>query len=305
MSKPARTPLRGLRTFCLAARYASFRAAAEALFVTPSAVSHQIKTLESQLGIALFRRRGGEVSLTEAGQSLFDELAPLIDAVDDVVSRYETGAAAQETVRVSVQPFFASEYFVPRLKDFTAQHPEIDIRVGTSDEASEKHPADADLSVRLFSTAPVGFEHERLFPLRLVPAGSPEFKASLKVSKRRISSDFPLIVHETLSKAWPQWSESANIALPAPRQSMQFDSMIAVVRAAQRGLGAALVAMPMGELWFEEGSLVRLFREELLMHSAYYLVWKSGTGDRRGVRLLREWILESFREAVEKNSTRG
>ena len=63
--------------------------------------------------------------------------------------------------------------------------------------------------------------------------------------------------------------------------------------------------MPMGELWFEEGSLVRLFREELLMHSAYYLVWKSGTGDRRGVRLLREWILESFREAVEKNSTRG
>ncbi|MEL7450983.1 MAG: LysR substrate-binding domain-containing protein [Pseudomonadota bacterium] len=305
MNKPARTPLRGLRTFCLAARYASFRAAAEALFVTPSAVSHQIKTLESQLEITLFRRRGGEVSLTEAGQSLYEELAPLIDAVDDVVSRYESGAAAQETVRVSVQPFFASEYFVPRLKDFTAHHPEIDIRVGTSDEASEKHPADADLSVRLFSTPPVGYEHERLFPLRLVPAGAPDFKASLKVSKRRITSDFPLIVHETLSKAWPQWSESANIALPTSRQSTQFDSMIAVVRAAQRGLGAALVPMPMGELWFEEGSLVRLFREELLMPSAYYLVWKSGAGERRGVRLLRDWVLETFRESVEKNSSPG
>ncbi|MEL6448614.1 MAG: LysR substrate-binding domain-containing protein [Pseudomonadota bacterium] len=303
MNKPARTPLRGLRTFCLAARYESFRAAAEALFVTPSAVSHQIKTLESQLGITLFRRRGGEVSLTEAGQALYEDLAPLINEVDAVVSRYETGAAAQETVRVSVQPFFASEYFVPRLKDFTAQHAEIDIRVGTSDEASEKHPADADLSVRLFSAPPEGLAHERLFPLRLVPAGSPEFKASLKVSKKRITSDFPLIVHETLAKAWPQWSESSGIALPAQRKSTQFDSMIAVVRAAQRHLGAALVPMPMGELWFEEGSLVRLFKQELLMQSAYYLVWKSGVGERRSVRLLRDWILETFREAGEKNSS--
>ena len=301
MNKPARTPLRGLRTFCLAARYASFRAAAEALFVTPSAVSHQIKALESQLGIALFRRRGGEVTLTEAGQSLYEELAPLIDEVDAVVGRYEAGAA-KETVRVSVQPFFASEYFVPRLKDFTAQHGEIDIRVGTSDEASEKHPSDADLSVRLFSSPPAGLAHERLFPLRLVPAGSPEFLDTVEVKKGRIVSDFPLIVHETLSKAWRQWSEAAGIALPSERKSTQFDSMIAVVRAAQRGLGAALVPMPMGELWFEEGSLVRLFKAELVTPSAYYLVWKDGTAERRGVGLLRDWIMDTFCEGVEKNS---
>lgn len=304
MTKPARTPLRGLRTFCLAARYASFRAAAEALFVTPSAVSHQIKALESQLGIALFRRRGGEVTLTEAGQSLYEALAPLIDEIDSIVGRYESGAA-KETVRVSVQPFFASEYFVPRLKDFTARHPEIDIQVGTSDEASEKHPADADLSVRLFSALPGGLVHERLFPLRLVPAGSPEFFETLEVSKGRIVSDFPLIVHDTLAKAWPQWSEASNIALPERRKSTQFDSMIAVVRAAQRGLGAALVPMPMGELWFAEGSLVRLFEVELLMKSAYYLVWKAGADERRGVGLLRDWIMANFREQGEKNSTSG
>lgn len=302
MNKPARTPLRGLRTFCLAARYASFRAAAEALFVTPSAVSHQIKSLESQLGIALFRRRGGEVQLTEAGQSLYEELAPLIEQVDTIVARYESGEV-HETVRVSVQPFFASEYFVPRLADFTSRHPEIDIQVGTSDEASEKHPTDADLSVRLFSAPPDGLAHERLFPLRLVAAGSPEFARALKVRRRQIESDFPLIVHETLARAWPQWSEAAGITLPAARKSTQFDSMIAVVRAAQRGLGAALVPMPMGELWFAEGSLERLFDEELVLASAYYLVWRSGTGERRGVRLLRDWILQTFREDGEKNSS--
>ncbi len=302
MNKPARTPLRGLRTFCLAARYASFRAAADALFVTPSAVSHQIKALETQLGIALFRRRGGEVALTEAGQSLYDELAPLIAEVDAVVSRYESGAV-QETVRISVQPFLASEYFVPRLSDFTARHPEIDIQVGTSDEASEKHPADADLSVRLFSAPPEGLAHERLFPLRLVAAGSPEFAGELVVTKKVITSEFPLIVHETLSKAWQRWSAASGIALPGARKSMQFDSMIAVVRAAQRGLGAALVPMPMGELWFAEGSLERLFKAELVMDSAYYLVWRPAAAERRGVSLLRDWILETFREDGEKNSS--
>ena len=78
--------------------------------------------------------------------------------------------------------------------------------------------------------------------------------------------------------------------------------MIAVVRAAQRGLGAALVPMPMGELWFDEGSLVPLFDRELIMESAYYLVWKAGAGERRAVVLLRDWILSAFCEDDEKNS---
>ncbi|MEL7311806.1 MAG: LysR substrate-binding domain-containing protein [Pseudomonadota bacterium] len=293
MSKLATTSLRGLRTFCVAARYASFRAAAEALYVTPSAVSHQVRSLEEHLGIALFHRSSRDISLTENGRALYEEVAPLIDQIDTIVSHYRSGTR-RTTVRISVQPFFGSEYFVPRLRDFTAKHPEIDIQVGTSDEASEKHPADADLSVRLFSAPPTGFAHKPLFPLRLVAAGSPEFKKSIKRKNGRIISDFPLIVHETLSKAWPMWSEQTGTGLPDPPKITRFDSMIAVVRAAQRGLGGALVPMPMGELWFEEGSIVRLFDDELLMGSAYYLIWKPDNKERDSVRSLREWILATF-----------
>ena len=293
MSKLATTSLRGLRTFCVAARYTSFRAAAEALYVTPSAVSHQVRSLEEHLGIALFHRSSRDISLTENGRSLYEEVAPLIDQVDTIVSHYRSGVR-RTTVRISVQPFFGSEYFVPRLADFTAKHPEIDIQVGTSDEASEKHPADADLSVRLFSSPPTGYAHKPLFPLRLVAAGSPEFKKSIKRKRGQIVSDFPLIVHETLSKAWPMWAEQTDTTLPEPPKITRFDSMIAVVRAAQRGLGAALVPMPMGELWFEEGSLVRLFDDELLMGSAYYLIWKPDNKERESVRFLREWILGTF-----------
>ncbi|MDH3432284.1 MAG: LysR family transcriptional regulator, partial [Gammaproteobacteria bacterium] len=140
--------LRGLRTFCVAAEHQSFRTASELLFITPSAVSHQIKSLEQELGEQLFDRNSRELSLTDTGQSLFEEISPLIDQLNTVAASYKK-RGQRSLIRISVQPFFASEYFVPRLSEFTAAHPDIDIQVGTSDESAEKHPADADLSIRL------------------------------------------------------------------------------------------------------------------------------------------------------------
>lgn len=188
--------MRGLRTFCVAARHESFRTASEALFITPSAVSHQIKSLEEELGELLFDRNRRELSLTETGRSLYRELSPLIEQLDAVAAKYSKGNV-KGRIRISVQPFFASEYFVPRLREFTLKHPEIDIQVGTSDESAEQHPVDADLSIRLFRSPPPSMPSHRLFPLRLVPAGSPEFKKSIRVKAGKIVSEFPIIVHET------------------------------------------------------------------------------------------------------------
>ncbi|MEM7610694.1 MAG: LysR substrate-binding domain-containing protein [Pseudomonadota bacterium] len=289
----AKVSLRGLRTFCIAARYKSFRAAAEQLFVTSSAISHQIKAIEEELGVTLFDRSGRDLQLTDIGQSLYDDVYPLIEEVDGVVSRYKS-AAGRSQIRISVQPFFASEYFIPRLGAFTDAHPEIDIQVGSSDESSEKHPADADLSVRLFRSAPSNLPSRRLFPLRMVPAGSVAFADAIKRKGKQITSDFPIIVHETLPRAWNQWSESSGILLPASPKVTRLDSMIAVIRAAQRGIGAALVPVPMGDLWFDEGSVVRLFEQELVTDAAYYLVWKEGATDKPSVRLLCEWIEQTF-----------
>ena len=163
MKSAPQSSLRGLRTFCVAARYESFKTAASELFVTSSAVSQQVKGLEEELGLRLFERRAREVLLTEAGRALYEALSPLVEQLDAVVADFRK-AARRKSVRVSVQPFFASEFFVPRLSEFTARHPEMDIQVGTSDEASEKLPADADLSIRLFSKAPAGTRADLLFP---------------------------------------------------------------------------------------------------------------------------------------------
>ena len=288
--------LRGLRTFCVAARYESFKAAADELFITSSAVSQQVKGLEEELGLKLFERGTRELRLSEDGQALFAELSPLIDQLDSVVAEVKTTGRRKKSVRISAQPFFASEFFIPRLSEFTALHPEIDIQVGTSDEASEKLPADADLSIRLFRKAPAGTRSDILFPLRMVPAGSAQFKKNLKVKGEKIVSDFPLIVHEARPKAWAEWSKASGISLPDNPKITRLSSMIAVVRAAEQGIGAALVPIPLADQWFRQRTIVRLFEQALVADLSYFLVSRKDRTANEAVALLRRWILERFAE---------
>lgn len=285
--------LRGLRTFCAAARLESFSGAAEELFITPSAVSQQVKSLEEELGQRLFDRNSRDLKLTGIGQALYQEVSPLIGQLDSIVGTYRK-SAARETVRMSVQPFFASEFFLPRLSAFTAAHPDIDIQVAASDESAESHPADADLSIRLFRSPPPGVESQLLFPLRLVPAGSKALAKSLRVKDGRIVSDFPLIIHETYPKAWKQWSQSAGITLPNDGKVTRLDTMIAVVRAVEQGIGAALVPVPLADQWFRQETIVRLFDEELVAEVSYYLVWHSEPAAGESVSRLQDWILENL-----------
>lgn len=293
MKGRASVSLRGLRTFCVAAEHESFSAAGDELYITPSAVSHQIKNLEEELGQRLFDRNARDLKLTAVGTTLFEEVGPLIEQIDGVVAavRNET---VRSPIRLSVQPFFASEYFVPRLNEFTAANPDVDIRVGASDESAESLPGDADLSIRLYRKAPKGVESCLLFPLTLVPAGSSAMKKGLRVKDGKIASAFPIIVHESFPKAWKQWSKHSGIGLPDDSKVTRLDSMIAVVRAVEQGLGAALVPIPIADQWFSQGTLVRLFDDELVANVSYYLVWDEEIAGKPGVDRLLDWILERF-----------
>jgi LysR family glycine cleavage system transcriptional activator len=285
--------LRGLRTFCVAAGHESFRAAADDLFVTASAVSHQIRSLEDELGLQLFERSARSLNLTETGRSLYDEIRPMIEGLDSIVARHRV-AGMRRSLRISVQPFFASELFVPRLHEFTRAYPEYDIQVDTSDETSEKHPSNSDISIRLFRSRPANLVSDLLFPLRLVPAGSPGFRDRMKMEGGKVVGEFPTIVHDTRPRAWGQWARSSGISLPADANTIRLDSMIAIARAAERGLGAALVPVPLSDAWFESGSLVQLFEHELVTTDGYYIVCASDRIKDDNVRVLRDWVLQSF-----------
>lgn len=285
--------LRGLRTFCVAAEHESFRDAADRIFVTASAVSHQIKNLEDELGRKLFERGNRALTLTDAGKALYSDVHPLIKQLDDVTSRHKD-TATRNTLSISVQPFFASELFVPRLPQFREEHPDIDIMIDTSDESSEKHPGKADVSIRIFKSSPTNLSAERLFTLRLVPAASPEFRDRLLVKAKKIVSDFPVVVHQTRPKAWQHWQRASGIELPNNMTTLRLDSMIAVARAAERGLGAALVPLQLSDSWFRSGGLVRLFPNDLTTSDAYHFVCRPEDADKEHVRALRRWVLQNF-----------
>jgi DNA-binding transcriptional LysR family regulator len=285
--------LRGLRTFCVAAEQESFRSAADKLFITASAVSHQIKNLEEQLGQQLFDRSGRSLSLTDVGRSLLGELRPVIDQLDDVAARYRV-SSTRRTLNISVQPFFASELFIPRLPRFTAEYPEIDIKVDTNDESAEKHPSSADASIRIFKSSPGGLESERLFSLRLLPAASPALRETLRIDDQSIAGELSLIIHDTRPGAWRQWQQSSGVELPESSKVIRLDSMIAVARAAERGLGAALVPVHLSDSWFESGSLVALSRHELITEDAYYFAYRKNDEALDVIGKLQNWVLQNF-----------
>ena len=285
--------MRALRAFCAVAQRESFRQAADDLYLTASAVSHQIKQLEDELGTQLFLRRPRALSLTDAGRALADDLIPILEDLDTIIER-NRGREGARSLRLSVQPFFASELLVPRLSDFLARHPGITVNVDTMEDDAGSLDKSADISIRLLESPPVNVPYDRLFNLRLVPVGSPAVYDSIRIVAGRVVAGLNLIVHNARPKAWQKWQRSSGIGLPRDARVVRLDSMISVARAAEEGIGAALMPARMCCSWIESGALVPLFDHELELKEAYYLVGKSGDPPRTDADLFRNWVLEKF-----------
>lgn len=281
--------MRGLRAFCAAARHQSFREAAEELHLTASAVSHQIKHLETELGKRLFARNSRSLFITEFGQAFYDDLKPILDTLDESISSH-TQRLTRTSMLISVKPFFASEVLVPKLPVFSELYPGLDINVDTSGDTE----FDADFAIRM-SDRDIASEHcDRLFPIRLIAVSTPDFYDSVKVKSGRIVSEFPIIVHDSRPNAWQQWQRSSRIRLPAKSKIIRLDSMIAVARAAEQGLGAALVPVNVISRWLASQTLVQLFDHELATKDAYYLESSPLAKDDVALQAFRDWVLQEL-----------
>jgi LysR family glycine cleavage system transcriptional activator len=294
LSRPP--PLRNLRAFCVAARHRSFKFAADELFLTPSAVSHQMKELEDALGVRLFERKTRSLELTTAGHTLLDEVEPLLDALDRSLAQIARRNGRQ-TLRVLLPPFFASELFIPRLTSFCAQHPEIDIQIDTRDPRPSIHPPTADVSILLADTEPQGVRSSRLFSLNLTAVCSREHAATVARLGSDVFREMALIVHKARPFAWTSWAQEIGLETPEPKNVIELDTMFAVVRAAERGIGVALVPSVLCDSWFRSGALVRIFSVELATQDTYFLVSRPRDADKPEVQAITRWALEQFQSA--------
>ncbi|MDO6486592.1 LysR family transcriptional regulator [Colwellia sp. 4_MG-2023] len=286
------TPIRGLRSFCVAAKCLSFKHAAAQLFLTPSAVSHQIKQLESQLDLTLFKRGTRSIELTSAGKQFYQSIQPIIHQLESTISEF-TNTQENKTIVISLPEFFASELFIPQLSEWSEQNPDINLQLETVKSGSEPSQI-ADLSIVLANGKPNASIVQELFPIRYAPACNKKLYKKLKNSGFKALQNTPLILHRARPWSWHQWADNVGVDDFDPKQIIQFDSMFGVVRAAQQGMGIALVPLPMSKTWFSEELLVKLFDEELNTNDRYYLIQHENMESKIELTVFADWVKKTF-----------
>lgn len=282
------TPIRGLRSFCIAAKCLSFKHAAEKLYLTPSAVSHQIKQLEEYLEFELFVRKTRSIELTRQGEQFYQALEPQLMGLAQTIESFK-GKQHNKAILIGMPEFFASEIFIPNLAQWTQVNPDIDIQVDTS-KTGHSESKTLDLSIVLTNGKPLGEVVEALFPIRYVPSCNPDVYKRFVKSGVNALHKVPLILHKSRPWAWHQWAQKMGIEDFNPGQIIQLDSMFAVARAAQQGMGVALVPLPLGKAWFEEKLLVKLFKQELHTKDRYYLVQHQIGVQDNDITEFAQWI---------------
>jgi LysR family glycine cleavage system transcriptional activator len=192
---------------------------------------------------------------------------------------------------VSLPPFFATELFIPRLASFYAAYPDVDIHLDTQEPRPATHAATADVSILLTHKVAQGLKATRLFPLRLAAVCARENAPGVARLGRDVFRHTALIVHSARPLAWATWADEVGLETPKPRRVIELDTMSAVVRAAERGIGVALVPTALCDAWLRSGALVQIFPEELETEDAYFLVTRRGDADRLEVKALTRWAL--------------
>ncbi len=294
-----RTPsLKAIKTFQVAARHSSFAVAADELCITPSAVSHQIKTLEAQLGLALFARGVRALTLTDAGARYLQQIDDLFTRLDSVTDQLRA-RHGRTIVRLHVPPYFASEMLLPRLSEFSKVNDGVDLRIDTSVSHGRSHPADADISVVVGSGAWSGLVACPLLAQNMVPACSPALFAERPVRRYEDLNEHTLLVHESRRDDWDRWAAAVGMKTLQPAQIVRLDSMADTTRAAEKSLGIALLPARLSRRKFAIGRLKQVFDDALLTQEDYVLLVRTEDQHREEIRALRAWLLEVCREHEE------
>ena len=274
----------------------SFKAAAQELFVTPSAISHQIKALEEQLGVALFERRVRTLTLTDAGAHYLEHINDILAKLESVTEQLQV-RYGRSIIRLNVPPFFANELLLPRLASFSQAREETDIRIETTFSAPKTHPPEADLSIVLGTGPWEGLTAHELFAQSFIAACSPAFLLENPIDTYGDLNGKTLLQHEERRDAWERWALSLGISPIKPNRLIRLDNMSAVVLAAEQGVGVALVPSRLSAERFVAGGLVKLFETELTTNESYVLLHRTEDHARGDLQEFTQWILSEFRVA--------
>jgi LysR family transcriptional regulator, glycine cleavage system transcriptional activator len=293
--KPRRPiPLNALRAFESAARCLSFQAAAQQLFVTPAAVSHQVKHLEAYLGVKLFHRANRAVELTAEGKTLAASLSELFGLLDLAVDRATAPAAAN--LRVSTVESFAAKWLAPRLHRFYRDYPDLKVRIETGNEHADFARGAVDVAIRYGPGGYTSVSAELLMDAPVFPVCAPSL---ISDGGRPLAKPEDLRHHTLLHDEsavgrhgvpdWSTWLEASGATRVDATRGPVFASIYLAQEAAVAGHGVALGVAPLVEEDLARGRLVKPFDHSLANAYAFWIVRRNTSGANPAIDAFCRW----------------
>jgi LysR family glycine cleavage system transcriptional activator len=282
-------PLNALRAFEAAARHLSFTRAADELNVTQAAVSHQIKALEERLNVTLFRRVGRNILLTDVAQGYLPAVRDAFDRLA-LATRQVTRQDRGGVLNASVLPSFAAKWLLPRLVSFRTAHPEIDLRVSTSNLVIDFVRDDFDIAIRMGDGRWPGLRTDLILTESFFPVCSPLLiERSPPLAKPEDLAGHTLL-HDDDGALWLEWLTMVGARDVDWRRGPGFTDSSLVIQAAVEGQGVALARGALASHDLTNGRLVRPFAQSIPNARAYYLVCPEATADRPKIAVFRQWL---------------
>jgi LysR family glycine cleavage system transcriptional activator len=277
--------LNGVRAFEAAARHGGFAKAAEELHVTAPAISRMVKLLEERMGVPLFHRRANGLALTLAGERYSTGLGPILDALAALTAEV-TAEAGPPTLTVGVGPTFAIRWLIPRLADFRAEHPEIDVHIttgGITAPFSDKWTCGISLGDGVWP----GLMAEPLVAADLLPVCAPALAERLKSPSDLAAESLVRVQHAP--EDWPRWLAAAQAAAPSV-YGPEVGYYGQAIQAAQDGVGVAMGIRPYVDDDLAAGRLVAPFPLSIPKGSQWYLVHRPNRLEEPSFKVFRDWI---------------
>ncbi|MES2743592.1 MAG: transcriptional regulator GcvA [Pseudomonadota bacterium] len=276
-----------LRAFEAAARHQNFSRAAEELNVSHGAISHQVRALERELGLALFVRHGRRVQITEPGLALAATLGSAFGQIADALALLRPGDASRR-LSVSAVPSLAARWLAPRLGQFSERHPDIEVVLQASGQLQDLAREGIDVGLRFGDGVYPGLTVEYLMGDVYYPVASPTYRGG------RLPDSPAALARATLLRCadepWLPWFHAAGLPFAEPAGGVVFGDLSMLIRAAIDGEGVALTRHVAVQGEIASGRLVRLFTLASACPRHYYFVTAPGADAKPQVRAFRSWL---------------
>lgn len=294
-------PTAALQAFEAAARLLSFRRAAEELGLTASAVSHQVGSLEAQLGERLFTRIGRSVRLTPAGERFAEQvrrgLATITRGLDEL-----TADGRSRQIRLSASALFSQTVLMPHLRDFVRRWPNYELRLEVNSQMVDFSLAQVDAGIRIGEGPWPDLARTRLLTVRGLPIASPAFLQAHPVATPADLLKLPLIHNAFFPRGWPDWFAVHGLSYQDhdPRRDVTLDSLPMSLEAAQHGVGVVLTMDPLVRGLSGFGTtMIAAIELPASNELSYWLVRRPEADRDPKIKALARWLQDSVQKTVE------